>query len=422
MRRKGWKITYKFIFLIMLAVIFVSRVQILTENYDWPLDPVMLQIVYLLAAMVMSLTIRKGKIRIRLGAYAYVLAAMLAHTLLWGLVFVNRDMEELIFSHFRSQIMFVIIVYVTVFTVHQLNAEEAFLRCCYYTLSFVLSMYLLANISELDLSNIANIMSVSDRTRANFGFGHYNTLGCTCVCNILMCHTVGKNNRSLALRALDGIIYLISVCMLLCSASRSAITSLILYYLVYYSERLDELPVSKRIIFFLKLLLGVFVVLLAVWVLLEVDFAALMVLAQRSHLYEMVLPNFFETGELWLGLGYASNVAYAEGLTPYPTRWMDNAYVYFLVTTGFAGLGLMLSALVTMGVEVVKRIKNRFGREMLSVFVVYVYISLFETILFNSGGLVNYIYIPWLLLHISGTKQPEKQSLGENPPARSLDG
>ncbi len=399
--RKG-KLTYKGIFLAAWFVVFVSRILILTENYAWPINPVRLEILYILLTVGLVLVSRKGVAVFQRGTHWYVLAAFLLHTLLWGLVFVDSRFIDLIHSHFKSQVMFVVILLVTVWAVQNFKAESAFLECCCAALSCMLAFQLITHISEMDLSNLANIMSATERTRANFGFGHYNTLGAACTCNILLLDAISKRNGKRKLNVLMAAAFGISVIMLLCSASRSAITSLILYTMVFEVLRMNEWRISKRVILALQMVLVLVTAGVIVWILTMVDMDAFLIAAQRSHLFNHTLPMFFDTGKTWLGLGYASNVAYAMRETPYTTYWMDNGYIYLLVTTGWVGFGLLMSALWCLAKVFIRKCGTHHGKRMLAVLAVYLYISLFETAMFSSGSIVNYVYISWCCLSVAG--------------------
>lgn len=382
-------------------IMIVSRILVLTGNYNWFIDPVSLEIIYIVAMFAIVLVSSRGYLAIQKGQYLTVLGILLVHTLLWGLVFVDSKMTEVVTTHFKSQIMFVVILCVTIWASKQLAAERLLLECAYYALGLVMLTQLVTHFSEVDLSNLANIFTAKDRTRANFGFGHYNALGTSCVCLLVLMDFLSKRPRSKGKKALDVLFAVMAVVMLLCSASRSAITGLMLYYVMYYSTRLDHWRVSPTTIRVLKGIRALVIVFLLVWAVFGFDVDAFLTVAQRTHLATQTLPMFFDTGKVLLGLGFASNSAYAEGLTPYITYWMDNAYVYYLVATGFAGLTLLLAALLLIGLPIFKRRKTKEGAAVFSTLAVYAYISLFETTLFNSGGLVNYIYLPWFIFAMS---------------------
>lgn len=413
MRQEKVKITYAGIFGAMVFILLVSRILVLTSNYNWPIDPVSLQILYLFMTVVVVAAYNKGRIAVNKGNYLVVLGLLLIHTLLWGVVFVDGRMTSVITTQFRSQSMFVVVLCVTIWAVLQLQMQQNFLKCGYYALALVLFLQLIQNLSDVNLGNLANIFTARERTRANFGFGHYNALGTACVCVILMREYLKKQYRTPLKKALDFLILIMAVVMLLCSASRSAITGLLLYYIVYYGSRMDHWHMSSAAIRTAKVFSIFAVVLLAVWALFGFDVSAFLVAAQRSMLFTHTLPMFFKSDKVLLGLGYASNTAYAYGQTPYKTYWLDNAYIYYLVATGIVGVALLMIAFFIIARGLYKRRKTVEGASFFATFVVYAYISLFETALFNSGGLVNYIYIPWFLLAITGDGFHAKKEIKE---------
>lgn len=404
------RINAKHTFCILWIVLLTSRILVLTDNYDWPINPVLLEEIYLVLTVGLVVMNDRGKIKLRWNRSMLVWGILLLHTLLWGVVFVDQRFGDLIASFFKSQIMFVAIIGVTIWAVRRIDVAERFLDCCFYTLAVILAYYFITNISELDLSNLVNIMSKSDRTRASFGFGHYNTVGVATACGIVIRETVKKNHTSSVKKILDFAVLIIMVCMMLASASRSALTGLVVYFAVYYSWTMDKWPLSKNMIRALKWLRNFLVAVVAVWSLLEVDYMELLVQSQRVLIFTHTLPMFFSSERTLLGLGYASNVVYASGETPYVTYWLDNAYAYYLVTTGIVGFLLIMTAVTAVGVGIRKKVNAPFGRETASVYAMYLYISLFECILFSSGTPVNCIYIPWLLLFIS---KEEKEKTNE---------
>ena len=406
MESKNYQQMFKTIFLAFFSFVFLTRILILTENYTWTLDPVRLQIIYLIATTLMMITARGGRIRLIQGKFWLVMIPFVIHTLLWGTVFLDDTFADLIITHFRSQIMFAVMVLITTLAVHQFDARKEFLKCCYYTLVATMIYFFVTNISELDLSNLANIMTAKDRTRTSFGFGHYNTLGACCVCSMLLWNIFRKEHKAALMKIIDALIIVVVIVMLLSCASRSALTSLVVYAVVYYAWRIGETQ-SKKVHSTIKVLCGFAVVLVVLWTFLEVDYMEMLSVAQRALIFTHTLPMFFATDKIWFGLGYASNVAYATNQTPYQTYWMDNAFAYYLVTTGIVGVTILVYAAVVLGKELYKRVNLPLGKEAFGAFWVYLYVSMFELAFFNSGVIVSYVYLSWFLLHIAQKKKED---------------
>ena len=69
---------------------------------------------------------------------------------------------------------------------------------------------------------------------------------------------------------------------------------------------------------------------------------------------------------------------------------------------GFAFIACVICILFY---ELYKRHKDAFGRYVFSIFMMYLYGSLFEVTIFMSGAIINYIYLPLFIVTISF--QPE---------------
>ena len=402
---KSLRVGYGRFFLISFFVMLISRILDTTDNYNFFLDPVIIVAVYVFFIFYILLRKDNGKIKIRKGLYIYPLVILFMFTILWGLVFVDNRFYGAIFAMFRSQIMYVVIIIVTIIAIHRFGVEWGFLKYCYFALSLVLLFKFVQNIDEVDLSNLSNIMSANERTRANFGYGHYNTLGAACVCGIILRDALKMRWKTLLSKVFSFFVLLMLLVMLLCCASRSAITSLLGFYLVQMYLNLNDCSLSKRIVVVIKFLIVAVGIVLTLWVVLDIGLSELLVQTQRSYMFTDALPLFFEAKKIWTGLGFASTTVYALGETPYYTYWLDNAYIYYLVTTGVIGFFMIMSAVVVIGVTLYKKRKSYSGRKVFAAFCVYLYVSLFEAFLFNGGSAINCIYIPWFLTAMSNQKE-----------------
>ena len=395
----GKKISVKLLFGVIFFVLFVSRILVLTGNYTLPIDPILLQIIYIVLILVLLLIKSKGKIKLdtfKHKDFFKVALILLLHTIVWGKFLVNPMMIDLTTSQFKSQIMFVVIVILTACATIKFDAVDTFIKSSFYALSFVLVVQLVSNFSDLNLSNIANIMSKSERTRANFGFGHYNTLGGACLCNVILWSMLKKENIE---KLITTVFMSISIIMLLCSASRSSLTGLIAFIAIVAFEKFYNNNISNRkkiaITFIEIIIFGVLIIFAF-----NLDFNEILIQSQRSLLFEKALPEFWSSGRVYEGLGYVSNTAYGTHLTPYTTYWLDNGYIYILISTGIIGFALILYAIYIL-------LKNFYfsgnvfmKTKIFPILVVYMYTALFEANLFNSGSITNYVYLVIFLTYI----------------------
>lgn len=221
------------IFFASFFVLLISRIFVLTDQYTWPINPLYIEIVFLMLTTCLLLFESGWCISARLSSVGVVYSILILHTVLWGCLFVNNQMAELTNAYFRSQIIFVLIICLTAFYVKKNNLLLYFCVTCFYAVSICLIFSLATHFSELDLSNIINIMSTEERSRSNFGFGHYNTLGGMCACSFFLWLFIRKRNINTVHKTVELVLVCISFVMLLCSASRSSITSIGVFFLQY---------------------------------------------------------------------------------------------------------------------------------------------------------------------------------------------
>ena len=185
---KTIKIRMQTIFILSFSLLLFSRIAVLTGNYYVPIDPVMIEIIYILNTLILLYLNNKGKFFVNLKSLKnnIVSILLLIHVLLFGIVFVNPLMKDTISSQFKSQIVFDVIILVTTIAINNFNALDKFIEISYYTLGIFLFIQFITHLGDIKINNIAHVMSVEERVRSNFGFGHYNALGAACLCMIIL--------------------------------------------------------------------------------------------------------------------------------------------------------------------------------------------------------------------------------------------
>ena len=383
----------KTLFVLSFCILLFSRIAVLTGNYNIPINPVMIEVVYIVIILIL-IGMKGIEWRgIKSINNNVIILLLFAHTCLFGVVLVNPQMPILINSQFKSQIVFVIIIAVTVMAIEYFDALIEFAKTAYYTLAFFLFIQFITHLGDININNIVNIMSIEDRTRSNFGFGHYNTLGAACLCIIILTIFLHEKEKK---RIVNILILGMAIIMLLCSASRNSLTGFIVFVIVCIIQSLDSSNMGARKKSGIKCILIMVIVMMVPFVM-GLDFNNLLKISQRSLIFYVAFPTYVNSGRLFTGLGYASNTSYGSNMTPYMTYWLDNSYMYYLIATGIIGFALIVLALIILGKRI---IRNRFlykGHIICSLYFVYLYTALFEVIIFESGSLLNYIYMPIMI-------------------------
>ena len=133
---KTIKIRMQTIFILSFSLLLFSRIAVLTGNYYVPIDPVMIEIIYILNTLILLYLNNKGKFFVNLKSLKnnIVSILLLIHVLLFGIVFVNPLMKDTISSQFKSQIVFDVIILVTTIAINNFNVLDKFIEISYYTL------------------------------------------------------------------------------------------------------------------------------------------------------------------------------------------------------------------------------------------------------------------------------------------------
>lgn len=391
---------------------FIGRILVNSGNYHFPLDPVLIQLAYLGINAYFVFFYRRGRIRIsrKIQASTVVAAALFVYVFLFCFVFVNPLMRQYRSTMLQRQGMFVSVVILGALGLRKYKLFDEFLKATFYTISIVLIIQFLTNLSDLQYFNIRTILSSAERTRANFGLGHYNALGSLCVCNVLiwllMRKRRGKKKQAQIQKIFERCAIVLSLIMLVVSASRSSLTGLGLYLCVYVFLGLERMHLGKYLAWTIRISVIV-AALLFLFLALDISMEELLLESNRFTLVDVAIPTFLRSGRTMIGLGLAPSEEYGVNATPYTTYWLDNGYVYTLFTTGYLGFLIYLVALIAIAHKMYVLHKLDIGIPVIGVFVVYLYAAMFETTLF-SGTTPNYPYMILFLMYTSDYFLKEK--------------
>ncbi len=397
----------KLLFIVIYVIMLTSRVYAISNIYSFPIESSVVQILYLISLVFIECLVNKKlTIRIRFNITSIIIGLLLLYIFLFGLVFVNPQMHSYTGEMFQRQLLFLMVVISTFLFVEKYNLIDEYIKITYYTLSVILLLNFTLHVSDIKKINVLSIFDVDNRSRASFGLGHYNNLGA--ICSIVIILFLIMIFRKLILKNemyLMGFFMVISVIMLLASASRNSIFGVVLFILIILYFK-----VSKRIKrnLYQKIFLSFFILIVMILIILSIDKSLvenLLISSNRKTLFSVALPTFFESGRTWIGLGLASGEKYGGNLTPYITYWLDNGYIYTLIATGYIGSFLYLLIIMIFFKRLLYIDNKKYNESAyLGIYIIYLFGSLFETTLFNGGNLQNYIYLPLLLAIIKRRK------------------
>lgn len=384
------------IFSIFYSVLLLSRIYVIAGVYTLPVDPSLIQMGYvgvLIMVAIVQIKENNYKITKHIKTMDAAILLLVGYWVLFGFVFVNPPMEQYTKAMVLRQGLFLATIIATALFACRNNYFAEVISVSFWTIAVVLLFQFITNINDVTQIDIRSILNVSSRSRVNFGLGHYNYLGMLCSCEIILGIWIrkfrGKNKLSLFVIALSSV-------MLLGSASRNAIFGLIVFGLIEFYFSLEQYAFRKVYKFIIQVSIFIIVLMMALFGDNSVSLNGLLLDSNRLTLFSVALPTFFKSNRTWIGLGLASGEIYGQNLTPYKTYWLDNGYIYTLITSGYIGIAIyvILIILFLFNYWKLKNRNNAMGVLAIATFSMYLFSALFETTLFNGGVLLNYLLLP----------------------------
>ena len=401
------------IFSIFYSLLLLSRIYVIAGVYKLPMDPSLIQVGYVgVLIMVAIVQIKENNYKIKKHLKTMDAASLLliGYWAIFGFVFVNPPMEQYTKARVLRQGLFLATVIVTALFAYRNNYFMEVISASFWTIAVVLLFQFITNINDVTQIDISSILNVSSRSRVNFGLGHYNYLGMLCSCEVILGIWIRKfkNKNKLSL-----FIIALALIMLLGSASRNAIFGLIVFSLIEFYFSLEKYAFRKVYKFIMQISIVGIVLIMALFGDSRVSLDGLLLDSNRMTLFSVALPTFFKSNRTWIGLGLASGEIYGQNLTPYKTYWLDNGYIYTLITSGYIGITIYVALIILFLISYwkLKKQNNSMGILAIATFSMYLFSALFETTLFNGGVLLNYLLLPVFLILLDNRSETEDETL-----------
>ncbi len=268
------------------------------------------------------------------------------------------------------------------------------------TILTVGTMLIVAYIVRFDgfafLGSIRNIMGSSGRYRYSYGLGHVNHTGRYCLYFFMLksiYNAVVKEKKN-SLKKYDSyglyfsIISPVIAIMLLSTASRTSITGLIGFWIVYYFLTYwHKARVLEKILFIISI-----VPILAI-IIYSVDWALVYKLSNRGVNYT-ILP-VLDREDAWItGLGFLQGTYLFRAVN---ISVFDSFYLMVLFQSGIVGCIIFFGNLVYFATVYFSNAKSMTEEQKLvaCLFVVALYYGIFERMFFGHG---EFDIINWVLL------------------------
>lgn len=396
-------------YIYLWSIIIISEFLLLYDSHIFSMDWNMIRLPFVglgILLLIKNISSNGGLIR-RNNPVLLIEILWGGYIILFGCILINPQMASFTKSNTMAQAVSFLITVVVAGVVRQYKLRNLFIKVSFFTISFYMFFHFITYISEVNPAAFMYVLSNNERTRTALGFGHPNALGNICLCQIILYVLYRKIYKH------TGVVSKLMLCMgsvmLLCSASRNAICGLCVFVVTYMLFNIRKFGFSEKTISLIKIFSVTLIILIVVVSVIgtsEGDIQSinqLLLESNRNWLFEVAIPAYIKSGRIWIGLGYVANHIYGTNQTPYYTLFMDNAYIYHLVTTGIIGI----SIIVIIIFNIWKTIKKNQGVEreiILSIFVAHLFQCLFEDSLF-SGIVSCFIY---MILYLSADLDEER--------------
>lgn len=335
---------------------------------------------------------------------------LIIHTILYGVVFTNPYVQIHTDVHFQQLMGIYILTFFTCIYVYKKDCYLLFLEMSYLALALFILWCAVSHLeSFVNPIYFINIFSRTQRFRAHFGMGDVNYCGNYCIYLLLTSFFLwcqwrksGKVPQKTTLVVVAGI-DCIGLWMLLSTASRSAILSLVLFFGCY-----GLLCKRQAIVRNWKLTLTIVGVIGVSLVLILVPtgiLADIWLESNREGNFSINYPIFLEYGNYINGMGYMDNSGFLGMVYGYPTTAMDVYFLYIPFSTGILGSILIFGQMIYLLYQLL-RYGNTEGRDLaLSLFVMMLYYAIWQVNYMNYRyytGIIHMIIIFFFLMQING--------------------
>ncbi len=345
---------YKRHWLFSIAYFVSLEILLLNQINELPMPDLLRKVKYPYVFFVFLLVLCGARVKRGIKAALFAITLLLAHTILFGYVFVN-DLVALHISENASQMFwFLLFVLVTFLYVSQHNFFKGFINLSFYACGLQLLIGLLHHRNNIvnPVWALIHAFTADIRFKNAFGFVHagYTSNAAYLVLVLsLFFFEIYRNTEEfrkpwfwISFLTIDAIAGL----ELCAAAERSGIISTFIVFAVYIAFVLLRIRVERKTLWGF-IVLGVIAILV-----LEATgtFEEIWGKSNRDLNITVNYPLFKAYGSPWTGLGFIENAAFHadRNLFPMATSSLDMYYVYIYFSTGLIGsimIGVALLAI-----------------------------------------------------------------------------
>lgn len=332
--------------------------------------------------------------------------------LLIGIIINTNNFSELVLENLMQYIIWFAFVFLMVAFIRFYNCFDLFLQTIYYAISVFLLICYILNFDGLQIFLPDNFTSIFiadplSRYRVAFGFSHANN--CADFCLLGLIFSIFIKARGIKKNIFWFLTDVIKFIMILSTSSRGNILGFAIFVVFLFYFNIENIiggrPHYKYLKIFFSIVL-IFFVGSAIMIASNIDFTELFSQTNREFNFTINVPKMLQMGGLWFGIGFIGSGVFGFDSSIGSFTYVDNYYLYVFLTTGVAGCIFItiILLIIILGIRK-KRNESIFHKCIVSFVIMWLFLSFFESQMFNHAFLSSYFYSPLILYYISSSKQ-----------------
>ena len=323
----------------------------------------------------------------------------------YGLIFSNPALSQEIGQQVKAMLLFYTASISMVLCLESAEDQLKFLKHSYYSMgTVVLIAFIFYNDGFQFISHMSDLFMRDERYRWEYGFYHANFVGNITSCLLLLSFVIywlqrGTKKNKTYTKCLNVCVNLISVCMLLSSASRSNMIGLCFFVLLFVFINIENwIPVKKIYIKIIRTLIAMMAMIMFLFSESGNLYESLFKLSNRSLNFTINIPSLLASGREMFGIGYVDAGLFGAHKLPMNSWYVDNSFLYIFLTMGFVGLVWFVLLLIQIFVGIKKYDKTvKSGMAFTCVFITYLILGMSETCVFYPTFVSSFVYFVLLI-------------------------
>lgn len=385
---KTYYVTITYVIYLILTLVFITDYS--KRLYIW--------IFYLVAQIIFIFPIQK--LRESLIANSTVtkfFVLLLLHGILWTIGSIPSTLFSYSIEYARIYIPYVLCMWFTVTEFVVYDKVDTYIDVSYWCIAIYMIAVYIQNFNGFEVLRwVTKIFERYDRYRVTFGFASPDIAACLALC-VIICSMLRYNRCKKRQQIIMIFINAIMAIMILSTGCRSQFIALLLivgmkFYFALSHIEFKNLAQKIGIKTIKTAIIGAVVLGVVNEYFKTTSLEEALTNSNRMGLFEVNIPLLIRTGKLLTGLVYASAGRFGEGrIGEYNLYYVDNYYVYLLMSSGLLGLAMDILAIYVV-IHAVNKIVRPRNRQVAEILITMIVINLVMGLFSCAVIYPNYVH------------------------------